>query len=397
MPMERFILIIDDSADDREAMIRALKKLSNPVYRYAVAEDGKKGLALLGERRPDCVLLDYSLPGHNGLDVLKSIRERDAFVPVIMLTGQGNESIAVQAIQEGAQNYLSKAALAADTLDRAIVSAIDHARMEKALSDQRHRIEDQSTELQAINEELETFTYIASHDLRSPLVSLKGFSAELDRSLGIVRALCEKIMPHLDAQEQAALEREVRERIPKSLHYITSAAEKMDRLTSAILKLSRLGRREIAPALVDSGEVVRECIAALEHQIEQSQTAIDLGEMPQIIADRTAIEQIFGNLLDNAVKYLEPDRPGRIRISGRMDHNQAAFSVQDNGRGIAAEDMHKVFEIFRRAGDVENIPGDGMGMPYVRAIIKRHGGNIWCESTPGQGTTFHFTIANKAA
>ena len=106
---------------------------------------------------------------------------------------------------------------------------------------------------------------------------------------------------------------------------------------------------------------------------------------------------MFHNLLDNALKYLDPARPGHIRITATPGGEYDSFSVYDNGTGISEEEKHKVFEIFRRAGDAENIPGEGMGMAYVRAIVKRHGGNIGFESRVGQGSAFHFTIAKANA
>ena len=133
------VLVIDDNPDDREAFRRALKK-ADESYGYLEAGDGPSGVALIERHRPDCVLLDYSLPGLNGLGALQRIHEVDPFLPVIMLTGQGSEAIAVQAIKEGAQNYLVKTALKPNLLHRAILSAIEHASMERKIGEQRRQI-----------------------------------------------------------------------------------------------------------------------------------------------------------------------------------------------------------------------------------------------------------------
>jgi signal transduction histidine kinase len=393
--MEILVLIVDDSPDDRESYVRMLKKVEGTVYRYIEAGEGAKALELIAGRHPDCVLLDYSLPGANGINVLKQIRELEAFLPVIMFTGQGNEAVAVQAIKEGAQDYLVKSDVTPDLLNRTIASAIDHVDMERSLKEHQGHIRRQAEELKFINEELETFTYIASHDMRSPLVSLKGFSCELTRSVGAVVSRFERLLPSLPEEDRAIVQKEICECMPKALHYIAGAADRLDRLSASILKLARVGRREIIFEPVDTREMVTQCLAALAHQIEKTHTTVNIGDMPTVIADRAFLEQIFGNLLDNALKYLDPARPGRLQVKGIHDDSQTEFIVTDNGRGIAEEDQHKVFEIFRRGGDVENIPGEGMGMPYVRAIVRRHHGNIWLESKPGEGTTFHFTIANN--
>jgi CheY-like chemotaxis protein len=120
------VLIIDDSEDDRALYRRTLAKSRESTYEIAEAEDGETGLARLAEQSPDCVLLDYSLPGRNGVEVLKRLRAKHPFIPVVMLTGQGSETVAVTAMQEGAQNYISKATITPEALQRAIRVAIEH-------------------------------------------------------------------------------------------------------------------------------------------------------------------------------------------------------------------------------------------------------------------------------
>lgn len=109
--------------------------------------------------------------------------------------------------------------------------------------------------------------------------------------------------------------------------------------------------------------------------------------MPNLVADRLAVEQVFGNLLENALKYLLPGRPGDIRISGALEGRVARFDVGDNGRGIARRDYERVFELFRRAGD-QSVPGEGIGLAHVRALVRRLGGSVDCESEVGVGSTF---------
>ena len=119
-----------------------------------------------------------------------------------------------------------------------------------------------------------------------------------------------------------------------------------------------------------------------------------IGPLPEAIADRTSIEQIMGNILDNAVKYLDPDRPGKFEITGERGDDETIFHVQDNGCGIAENEMDKVFTPFRRAGK-QDVPGEGIGLAYVQALIRRHGGRIWCESELGAGTLISFTLPNQ--
>jgi signal transduction histidine kinase len=391
------VLLIEDNPDDRELVRRRLGQLKDVRYVCLDASSGEQGLVMIQQHRPDCVLLDYSLPGQDGIAALRQIRDIDPFVPVIMLTGQGNETLAVQAMKEGAVDYLAKSVVTAEALHRALGSAIERARQEKKIDEQRQRIAQQAEELERINRDLETFTYIASHDLRSPLINLKGFSSELRRSIDTVVPLMERALPVLSEDEQKILRREVEQMMPKALSYIANSAERMDRLTSAILKLSRLGCMEVAMGQIDTALLVKQCLLSFAHQIEKTGTTIEVGELPGIVGDRSGVEQIFGNLIDNALKYFESSRLGYLSITASESTTHITFCVKDNGRGIAEGDMHKVFEIFRRAGDLEGIAGEGMGMSYVRAIVKRHNGTIWCESKLGEGTAFYFTIARPEA
>jgi signal transduction histidine kinase len=168
----------------------------------------------------------------------------------------------------------------------------------------------------------------------------------------------------------------------------------MDRLIQAILHLSRLGRRELAIEPLDMRALVQETVQTLAHQIANRQVQVTVAPLPAVLADRTAMEQIMGNLLANAVAYLSAGRPGEIAVTGERRPNATVFTVRDNGRGIAAEDIPKVFEPFRRIGR-QDAPGEGMGLAYVRMLVRRHGGEIHCHSTPGVGTTFTFTIAHQ--
>ena len=265
---------------------------------------------------------------------------------------------------------------------------------------ERKRAEEQleryAVELEQANEEVKQFAYIVSHDLRAPLVNLKGFTTELRFALEAVDSAMETALPHLDEKRRQDVVVALKEDVPEALGFINSSVTHMDHFISALLKLSRLGRCELHPEPVDVEALVQVSLESLAHQIEERQVEVRVGPLPKVVADRTSMEQIMGNLLGNAVKYLEPDRPGEIEITAERGPNETTFHIHDNGRGIAAEDMDKVFAPFRRVGR-QDVPGEGMGLPYVQALVRRHGGRIWCESELGVGTTFSFTISNHIA
>jgi PAS domain S-box-containing protein len=268
--------------------------------------------------------------------------------------------------------------------------------LRQARDDLERRVQERTAELEAANEEVRRFAYIVSHDLRAPLVNIKGFAAELHAACAVVRDAVQAALPHLEARQQADLTTALDGDVPEALGFINASVSRMDALIQALLQLSRLGHRELHLELIDMHALVKEVLQALEHQMARRQVRVTLGALPHVIADRTAMEQIFGNLLSNAVNYLVPGRPGVVAVTAERHAALTTFHVQDNGRGIAAEDIAKVFEPFRRVGK-QDVPGEGMGLAYVQALIRRHGGNIWCRSRLGDGTTFTFTIAHDLA
>jgi PAS domain S-box-containing protein len=258
---------------------------------------------------------------------------------------------------------------------------------------ERKRAEEQ---MHQTNKELQDFAYIVSHDLRAPLVNIRGFSEELGRSLAQIGPCFEKHQAALDEEEKKQIRPLIREDIPEALGFIRSSVARMDSQINAILKLSRAGRRKLSPEPLKTGELVRGILKTLTHQLESRNVAATVGLLPDIIADRMAMEQIFGNLLDNAVKYLNPSRPGEIAVTAELGERETVFHVRDNGRGIAAEDIPKSFEIFRRVGR-QDVPGEGLGLAYVKVLVRGMGGRIWCESKPGTGSVFSFALPHAWA
>jgi PAS domain S-box-containing protein len=256
------------------------------------------------------------------------------------------------------------------------------------------RVKERTAELEAANEEVRRFAYIVSHDLRAPLVNLKGFASELRTASDVLQAALPAVLPHLEASQRTDVTRALDQDIPEALGFIETAVTRMDHLIRAILHLSRLGRRDLHVEPLDMPALVHETVQTLAHQIAARQAQVTVDLLPTVMADRTSMEQIMGNLLANAVAYLAPGRPGEIVVSGERRPDVTVFQVRDNGRGIAADDIPKIFEPFRRVGR-QDVPGEGMGLAYVRLLVRRHGGEIRCHSTLGVGTTLTFTIAHQ--
>jgi signal transduction histidine kinase len=279
--------------------------------------------------------------------------------------------------------------------DGEVMGIVGVARDITALKQSEAQLKSYSRDLQEVNEELKSFAYIVSHDLRAPLVNIRGFSEELGRSLAEIGPSVEKHLPLFDETEKKRIWPLFQQDIPEALGFIRSSVERMDGQINAILKLSRAGRRKLVPEPLQMGDLVRGILQTLTHQLESRAVAVTVEGLPDLVADRMAMEQIFGNLLDNAVKYLDPARPGAIAVTAENDGREIVVHVRDNGRGMAQEDIPKAFELFRRVGK-QDMPGEGLGLAYVRALVRSMGGRIWCRSELGKGTTFSFSVSNTA-
>ncbi|GGK34616.1 sensor histidine kinase [Salinarimonas ramus] len=252
-------------------------------------------------------------------------------------------------------------------------------------------VQSRTAELSAANEEIQRFAYIVSHDLRAPLVNVMGFTAELDAVRLDVEAFLADVAEKAPEIASDDARRAIETDLPEALGFIRASTQKMDRLINAILKLSREGRRVLVPETVDLGQLVGNLRDSLAHQLVERDTELEIGPLPTISSDRLALEQIFGNLVENAVKYLDKSRPGRVRVHATDAGPLVEIAVADNGRGISENDFERIFDLFRRAGR-QDVPGEGIGLAHTRALVRRLGGTIEVASKAGEGSTFTVTL-----
>jgi signal transduction histidine kinase len=293
-------------------------------------------------------------------------------------------------------------------LVRRSARARDHA--EALLRDNNLNLEatvdERTADLREANDEIQRFAYIVSHDLRSPLVNIMGFTSELEqlrtdifRRIAALRRAAAAVppVPAGDDEIEPALEGEDKELLQdfsEALDFIKSSIAKIDRLISAILNLTREGRREFEPVRIDTRELIEAIVTTVAHQAAEAEAQIRIEPLPEITSDRLALEQIFSNLIDNALKYLRPRVPGDISVRGRTKLGFAIFEITDNGRGIDAKDHQRIFDLFRRAGRQDK-PGQGIGLAHVRALVRRLGGTMSVASELNHGSTFTITLPIK--
>ncbi len=225
-------------------------------------------------------------------------------------------------------------------------------------------------DLKRSNEELQRFAYVASHDLQEPLRSIVSFSQLLERRLA----------GHADKD------------VGEFLEFIIEGGVRMQALILDLLQISRLETQARPPQPTDAGQIVASVLSSLETAICEAGATIAVGPMPTVMADRTQLEQVFSNLVGNALKYRRQEVPLEIRISADRTNGSWQFAVADNGIGIEAQYFERIFVIFQRLHTKERYEGTGIGLAVVKKIVERHGGRCWVASEPGEGSTFLFTL-----
>jgi signal transduction histidine kinase len=255
------------------------------------------------------------------------------------------------------------------------------------------RVRQRTDALIRANDEIQRFAYIVTHDLRAPLVNIMGFTSELEATFKPVQ----DYLAAIDGPAAAALRQEaelaLRTEIPEAIGFIRSSTRKMDALINAILKISRDGSRTLKPERIDLAALLEAAAGAVHHQASSEGGGIEIDSRAgNLVSDRLSLDQILGNLLDNAIKYRDPARPIRIVARTRRERTGwVTIEISDNGRGIAPADHERIFELFRRSG-AQNTAGEGIGLAHVRALARNLGGDITVRSQLGEGTTFSILL-----
>ena len=255
------------------------------------------------------------------------------------------------------------------------------------------KLKDYAEELAEKNKELETIVYTVSHDLRSPLVNVQGFSQQLARACETIRTAV-TLAP--DGKVPVlALKQPVEATIPQALKFINAGVIKMETLLAGLLRYSRLGRDALAIERLDMNALIGEVLAAMKFQMEAARADVRVGLLPACRGDRVQTNQVFANLIDNALKYRHPDRPPRIEVEGWVEDGRAIYRVSDNGIGIAPEHQAKAFEIFHRLNP-DSSTGEGLGLTIAQRVLERQKGKIWVESVEGAGSAFFISLPADA-
>lgn len=255
-------------------------------------------------------------------------------------------------------------------------------------------LQQMAAELAEKNRELEAIVYTVSHDLRSPLVNIQGFGRQLQRACDAIVVATHSAGANRGVPVER-LRQPVESAIPQALRFINAGITRIESLISGLLRYSRLGRVTLNVCPIDMNAMLGEVMAAMKFQLDEAGAEVCVESLPLCLGDAAQANQVFANLLDNAVKYRSADRRLVIGIRGEVRDGRAIYAVSDNGIGIAPEHQAKVFEIFHRLNP-EATPGEGLGLAIAQRVLERQKGRISLESVPGQGSTFIVSLPSVA-
>jgi signal transduction histidine kinase len=373
------VLLVEDNPGDARLIRESLSDVEGNTFDLETADRLATALRRLSAGGIDAVLLDLALPDSKGRETFSKAKAQAPTVPIIVLTGLGDEALALKMVQEGAQDYVTKIDLKGSVLSRAIRYAIEREKSEQQIrrfnEELEDRVQERTAELKAINEELEAFSASVSHDLRGPLHVISGYSVMLEETYGRI----------LDAEGRKYLQR------------IDASVQQMANIIEDLLKLSRLGRQQLKLQTTNLNEIIGRILADCEPAIKARKIEWRIGDLPEAECDQGLIKQVFTNLISNAIKYTRLHETAVIEIGQTVMDGDFVITVRDNGAGFDMKHADKLFGAFQRLHRQSEFEGTGIGLATVRRIIQRHGGRIWAEGEVEKGAAFHFTLGSRKA
>jgi signal transduction histidine kinase len=386
------VLAVDDSETYLQELGEALR---TDGYEVVLARSGEEALALLAVQPVDCVLLDLLMPGMGGREACRRLKSASNMrdIPIVMLTAVDDRESMIQGLSAGADDYIAKSSdldlLRARVLaqirrkqfedeNRLIREQLLRAELEKAEARAAQEVAQARAalvdELEAKNEELDSFSYSVAHDLRAPLRSLDGFSL----------ALLEDYADQLDEEGR------------RYLLFIRESAQKMAGLIDDLLALSRVTRSEFERRRVDLTEIANSIAERLRQSQPERQVAVAVAEGLVADGDRQLLGVLMDNLLGNAWKYTARRARAHIEVGSTVNGGEEVFHVRDNGAGFDMAYANKLFGVFQRLHSARDFEGTGIGLATVQRIVRRHGGKVWADGKVDEGATFYFSLSGRS-
>lgn len=357
------ILLIEDNSGDIYLVKEQLRDIDNFDFKIVESQYLQSAIEILKEKSFDAILLDLMLPDSQGLETFFAVNRLAPHTAIIIISALSEENLALQAVREGAQDYLAKGKIQPNTLSITIQYAIER----KSITEQLTK---RTAELEYLNQELEAFNYAVSHDLKNPLSFIKGMSSLL---------LTKKRSPALDAQDEMCIER------------IYKNSIRMEQITQNLLNLSQAQRSPMSIEDIDLSEMATEIVDALQ---QQQPRQVKFTATRNIIAtgDRQLLKLAFENIIGNAWKYTRNNPEPAIAFDAFDNESGTVYCVKDNGIGFNPQEAEQLFTPFKRLSNSKEYEGTGIGLATVKRIIDRHQGKIWFDAQLEQGASFMFTL-----
>lgn len=363
------ILILEDSHDDLALYKRRLLAIKGTTFNITETYCAEEAKEKASNQNFDCYIVDYNLPGENGLDFVRHLweqKEQDhSDAAIVVITGCGSEAIVAEAFRLGVHEYITKSNVLDGLFERPIFSAIERATLTSQIKSFQEK-------LQQSNRDLSNFSHTAAHDLKAPLRRILSY--------------CEIL------QEDAAMR--INQEDKEILKRMEINARRMQNLVENLLSYSLIKYEKEEKEVVDLNILMQDVLEDMGHDIQETNTKIEISNLPTLPVYSMRIRQLFNNLISNAIKYKSQKTP-HIIIKAEIEGDYAKFSVEDNGQGIPENRHAYIFEDFRRLYSDEQVEGTGLGLSICNKIVERHNGKIWVESKKGEGATFYFTIKIK--
>jgi len=362
------VLEVEDCESGAELLSRLLGAAGYEVHSTRVECDHEMQRAL-AEREWDVIIADYRVSGFGAPEALDVLRESGRDIPFIVVSGAAGEDLAVETMRRGADDYLLENGLT--RLAAAVKREIGSARIRRQ---QRERERALVRELQRSNADLQAYACTVSHDLQEPLRVVSCYIDLIER------------------RSRTQLNEECRE----LMSVVSASARRMSDLLKGLLEFSRAGLSDRAMSEIDCRALLQEVVESLAIEIRSTGARISIGSMPVVPGWEGPLQQVFLNLLGNALKYKNLHAPPQIAISAEKRGDEWQFTVEDNGIGFEMIHAERIFGAFQRLDPGER-QGTGIGLAITRRIVERHGGRIWAQSSPGRGAKFHLTIPSAPA
>jgi signal transduction histidine kinase len=389
------ILVVDDDEVDRIAVHRAFKKVGIKVKVHE-AVDSIEAMALLDATTYDCVFLDYFLPGKDGLSLVKEIRDIGNKVPLIVLTGQGDEQTAVELMKAGASDYINKSRISGELLLKTVQNVvriykaeqkIEHFNLELRKTNEQLKRQNQELEFKQQQIHLQNLKLVAASELKSRFLAT--MSHELKTPLNAIIAFSQMLLRKTKAKLTTS-EIDMVERIFNN-------GQNLLVLINDILDLSKIevGKLQICPEVFDIAQLVTITVDELRSLSEQKSLSVQVIlniKNPEIVNDLNRVRQVLVNLISNAIKFTDS---GGVTIEVKdICAEKIEISVRDTGIGIRKEDMNHIFEPFRQINQTNSRDrlGTGLGLAITNSLLKMMQGSISVESELGKGSVFRVEL-----